>query len=260
MSERGTLTTPNSPMISKSMMLGIGICSPRALPNKRYSLHLLPYTSSLSNNQPQIYSETSASVTTKGVWYPDKTKATDKDPPLYLHISATTQEILDKAIQRINDLIAMDLGPLVEDRRKDFNRERVCTVFIPTSAFANQCDGSANGSRRRFRSTWNRCAISMFEPRWLAHRCDFFAPLTRQMQMPDTKITGDVCKAYSTRNRYPRSDQRSRLWLLRDRHWSRIRGANAHPYNVNDIFHIPSAFAHGLLAVLMKVRLTRRKT
>ena len=131
MSGRGTLTTPNSPMISKSMMLGIGICSPRALPNKRYSLHLLPYTSSLSNNQPQIYSETSASVTTKGVWYPDKTKATDKDPPLYLHISATTQEILDKAIQRINDLIAMDLGPLVEDRRKDFNRERVCTVFIP---------------------------------------------------------------------------------------------------------------------------------
>jgi len=76
------------------------------------------------STQQEIYAETSASVTTKGVWYPDKSKATDKDPPLYLHISATTQEILDKAIQRINDLIAMDLGPLVEDRRKDFNRER----------------------------------------------------------------------------------------------------------------------------------------
>jgi hypothetical protein len=61
-------------------------------------------------------------VTTKGVWYPDKSKATEKDPPLYLHISATTQEILDKAVKRINDLIAADLGPLVEDRRKEFGK------------------------------------------------------------------------------------------------------------------------------------------
>lgn len=73
----------------------------------------------------KIYSETSASVTTKGVWYPDKSKATEKDPPLYLHISASTQEVLDSAIKRVNDLIAMDLGPLVEDRRKDFPKERV---------------------------------------------------------------------------------------------------------------------------------------
>ncbi|PVF95247.1 eukaryotic type KH-domain (KH-domain type I) [Serendipita vermifera] len=74
--------------------------------------------------QQEIYAETSASVTTKGVWYPDKSKATEKDPPLYLHISATTQEILDKAVKRINELIAADLGPLVEDRRKDFTKER----------------------------------------------------------------------------------------------------------------------------------------
>lgn len=73
------------------------------------------------------------------MWYPDKSKATDKDPPLYLHISATTQEILDKAIQRINDLIAMDLGPLVEDRRKDFNRERVSNPM--TSIFAPLING-----------------------------------------------------------------------------------------------------------------------
>ncbi|KAG8801564.1 hypothetical protein FRC16_000169 [Serendipita sp. 398] len=69
-----------------------------------------------------IYAETSASVTTKGVWYPDKSKATEKDPPLYLHVSATTQEILDKAVKRVNELIAADLGPLVEDRRKEFNK------------------------------------------------------------------------------------------------------------------------------------------
>jgi hypothetical protein len=69
-------------------------------------------------------------VTTKGVWYPDKSKATEKDPPLYLHISATTQEILDKAIKRVNELIAADLGPLVEDRRKEFTKERVSTTIL----------------------------------------------------------------------------------------------------------------------------------
>lgn len=81
--------------------------------------------------QQEIYAETSASVTTKGVWYPDKSKATEKDPPLYLHISATTQEILDKAVKRINDLIAQDLGPLVEDRRKEFGKRKWAEEKIP---------------------------------------------------------------------------------------------------------------------------------
>ena len=73
----------------------------------------------------QIHEETGASVSTKGTWYPDRSKATDKDPPLYLHISATTQEILQKAIDKINELIAMDMGSLVEDK-KDRMREKVC--------------------------------------------------------------------------------------------------------------------------------------
>jgi hypothetical protein len=94
--------------------------------SKRYARQLCTTLPSRSDYySKKIYAETSASVTTKGVWYPDKSKATEKDPPLYLHISATTQEILDKAIKRVNDLIASDLGPLVEDRRKEFTKERV---------------------------------------------------------------------------------------------------------------------------------------
>lgn len=31
--------------------------------------------------------------------------ATDKDPPLYLHVTATTQDILDQAVAKINELI-----------------------------------------------------------------------------------------------------------------------------------------------------------
>lgn len=38
--------------------------------------------------QQQILADTGASVLTKGVWYPDKSMATEKDPPLYLHITA----------------------------------------------------------------------------------------------------------------------------------------------------------------------------
>lgn len=68
---------------------------------------------------------------TKGVWYPDKTKATDKDPPLYLHISGKTQAMVDAAVTEINDKIAADLGPLVEDRRRDDKpRERVSLLGL----------------------------------------------------------------------------------------------------------------------------------
>jgi hypothetical protein len=63
-------------------------------------------------------------VTTKGQWYPDRSLATEKDPPLYLHITATTQESLDKAIAMVQDLIDKDLGPLTETGRyRDRERE-----------------------------------------------------------------------------------------------------------------------------------------
>ena len=66
--------------------------------------------------------ETGASVSTKGTWYPDRSKATDKDPPLYLHITAATKEMMDKAVAKVSELIAMDLGSLAEEKKP---RERV---------------------------------------------------------------------------------------------------------------------------------------
>ncbi|KAI0777239.1 hypothetical protein BD413DRAFT_468139 [Trametes elegans] len=74
--------------------------------------------------QQQIHDETGASVSTKGVWYPDRSKATEKDPPLYLHISATSKEMLDKAIGKVNDLINMDMGSLVEDKSSRVRERR----------------------------------------------------------------------------------------------------------------------------------------
>ncbi|RDB18438.1 Uncharacterized protein C30D11.14c [Hypsizygus marmoreus] len=81
------------------------------------------YMLTKGSTQTQINEETGASVSTKGVWYPDRSKATDKDPPLYLHIAAATPEILQKAIVKVNELIAFDLGSLVEDK-KDRLREK----------------------------------------------------------------------------------------------------------------------------------------
>jgi len=63
-------------------------------------------------------------VSTKGVWYPDRSKATEKDPPLYLHIMANSKEVLQKAIDRVNELIAIDMGSLVDDKKD--KREKVC--------------------------------------------------------------------------------------------------------------------------------------
>lgn len=74
--------------------------------------------------QAEIQQETGCSVTTKGQWYPDRTMANDRDPPLYLHLTATTQEVLDKGIAKVNELIDQDLGPLTEQPFTHQRRER----------------------------------------------------------------------------------------------------------------------------------------
>ncbi|KAG8904365.1 hypothetical protein FRB99_001866 [Tulasnella sp. 403] len=83
--------------------------------------------------QSQILQETGASVTTKGIWYPDKSKATEKDPPLYLHISATTEESLRKAIARVEEMIATEMPSLIEEKRGD----RKPRTWISEKLFVN---------------------------------------------------------------------------------------------------------------------------
>ena len=61
--------------------------------------------------QKQIAEETNAIIITRGRYYPNKALATQKDPPLYLHVSAKTQEALDLANERIDKLIADAMLP-----------------------------------------------------------------------------------------------------------------------------------------------------
>ena len=67
------------------------------------------------------------------MWYPDRSKATEKDPPLYIHISAQTKEMLDSAVAKINELIALDMGSLVE--KGDKTRERVSVHSLALSPY-----------------------------------------------------------------------------------------------------------------------------
>ncbi|CAI2176010.1 13451_t:CDS:10 [Funneliformis geosporum] len=61
--------------------------------------------------QQMIQKETGADVTTRGKYYPDKLLATEKDPPLFLHVTASTQEALDAAVNKINELMEQSFTP-----------------------------------------------------------------------------------------------------------------------------------------------------
>lgn len=64
----------------------------------------------------QIEDETGCSIETKGVWVPDRSRMPPGEMPLYLHIVAKTQVVLDAAVREVQKLIDEDLGPLIEER------------------------------------------------------------------------------------------------------------------------------------------------
>ncbi|KAG2231743.1 hypothetical protein INT48_007463, partial [Thamnidium elegans] len=78
--------------------------------------------------QTQIQQETGADVITRGKYYPDVQLASDKEPPLYLHITASSKQSLDKAIAKIEELIETAQVPLPgsgyppREERPDMNK------------------------------------------------------------------------------------------------------------------------------------------
>ncbi|KAJ5938760.1 hypothetical protein N7466_001894 [Penicillium verhagenii] len=75
------------------------------------------YTLTKGSTQQMIKDETGADVTTRGNYYPDKNMSTAAHPPLYLHVTSTTKEGLEKAIQIIDDLMQKELPNLIDERR-----------------------------------------------------------------------------------------------------------------------------------------------
>ncbi|KAI4143998.1 MAG: hypothetical protein L6R39_004359 [Caloplaca ligustica] len=75
------------------------------------------YTLTKGSTQKMIKEETGADVTTRGEYYPDKSMATAANPPLYLHITSTSKDGLEKAVQKIEELMKQELPNLVDERR-----------------------------------------------------------------------------------------------------------------------------------------------
>ncbi|KAH7380011.1 hypothetical protein BKA66DRAFT_465525 [Pyrenochaeta sp. MPI-SDFR-AT-0127] len=75
------------------------------------------YTLTKGAVQKRIKDETGADVTTRGEYYPDKNMATATNPPLYLRVTSTSKDGLDKAVLMIEDMMKEDLPNLVDERR-----------------------------------------------------------------------------------------------------------------------------------------------
>ncbi|KAH3917159.1 hypothetical protein HBI56_121600 [Parastagonospora nodorum] len=75
------------------------------------------YTLTKGAVQKRIKDETGADVTTRGEYYPDKNMATAANPPLYLRVTSTSKEGLDKATKMIEEMMKEDLPNLVDERR-----------------------------------------------------------------------------------------------------------------------------------------------
>ncbi|CAK9781934.1 hypothetical protein CC85DRAFT_286958 [Cutaneotrichosporon oleaginosum] len=74
------------------------------------------YVLTKAATQKQIEDETGASIETKGVWVPDRTRMPPGEMPLYLHITAKSQIVLDAAVKEVMKLVDQELGPLIEER------------------------------------------------------------------------------------------------------------------------------------------------
>lgn len=145
----------------------------------------------------QIQEDTGASISTKGTWHPNRSKATERDPPLYLHIMAPTKEVLDKAIKKVEELLAIDMGSLVEDKKDKMGGRRKW----PEEKMPVGLESIRNFNLR----------AKVVGPSVSFSRLAYFYmyALTRSV------LVGIFRKIYSTRDRYSCSNQGRWFWIRR---------------------------------------------
>ncbi|KAI9234616.1 MAG: hypothetical protein BYD32DRAFT_464241 [Podila humilis] len=111
--------------------------------------------------QTQLQRDSGADITTRGKYYPDRAMATDKDPPLYLHVTATTQDILDQAVAKINELIDEAQNPAPQP---------------PQHQSFRQQPGVSAGGPPRYQSLTARVAIGIESERAFNVRAKIVGP------------------------------------------------------------------------------------
>jgi Trp operon repressor len=87
------------------------------------------YLLTKSQTQQEIKKDTGADITTRGKYFPDRSKASAMDPPLHLHLSASTKEVLDKAVQVIREMMDREPDPLLSERAS-FAPRPVCEILL----------------------------------------------------------------------------------------------------------------------------------
>ncbi|KAF4979530.1 hypothetical protein FZEAL_4298 [Fusarium zealandicum] len=75
------------------------------------------YLLTKGSTQKMDFMLTLQDVTTRGNFYPNKSMATAANPPLYLHITSTSKQGLELAVEKIKELIQQELPQLVDERR-----------------------------------------------------------------------------------------------------------------------------------------------
>ena len=94
------------------------------------------YILTKSATQLKIKQSAGVDIVTRGKYYPVRSLVTDRDPPLYLHVTAKTQKELDEGLKMINELIEQELPALLEpmDTRKNHRSGLYAKVVVDVEA------------------------------------------------------------------------------------------------------------------------------
>lgn len=105
--------------------------------------------------------------------YGEQCTDNSQNPPLYLHVTSTSKSGLEKAIEKIDELMKQELPNLVDERRfrrrepEQFERDefgRVCSLPTYTTSIITD-QASENGQKKGYPLTWKMSQASIFEPR-----------------------------------------------------------------------------------------------
>ncbi|WBW71504.1 KH domain RNA-binding protein, involved in splicing [Schizosaccharomyces osmophilus] len=146
-SELNDLVPPSIADIAGKVIEGEEVFTINVEINNVKNRYILVKSSTLS----EIEHKSGVQLYSKGRYYPNKALASDRDPPLYLHIVASSTEDLSKALAELESWIHKDIGPLVDERRFRRRDDMDRNPSQGASPQGNSIPNESQGMRKR----WN---------------------------------------------------------------------------------------------------------